>query len=54
MVATVIPSALFLPLKSVRLGRFIINIHHPHEGYYEPSNIDVLGTIVSKFLFSSL
>ncbi|KAL9572094.1 hypothetical protein ACKAV7_003811 [Fusarium commune] len=54
MVATVIPSAFFLPLKSVRLGRFIKNIHHPHEGYYEPPNIDVPEAIVSKFSFSSL
>ncbi|PNP58765.1 hypothetical protein FNYG_15027 [Fusarium nygamai] len=54
MVATVIPSAFFLPLKSVRLGRFVKNIHHPHEGYYEPANIGVPGTIMSKFTFSSL
>ncbi|WKT54188.1 hypothetical protein QSH57_004772 [Fusarium oxysporum f. sp. vasinfectum] len=54
MVATVIPSAFFLPLKSVRLGRFIKNIHHPHEGYYEPPNIDVPEAIVSQFSFSSL
>ncbi|RKK82833.1 hypothetical protein BFJ68_g17508 [Fusarium oxysporum] len=54
MVATVIPSAFFLPLKSVRLGRFIKNIGHPHEGYYEPPTIDVPEAIVSKFSFSSL
>ncbi|KAJ4047519.1 hypothetical protein NW761_007424 [Fusarium oxysporum] len=54
MVATVIPSAFFLPLKSVGLGRFIKNIGHPHEGYYEPPNIDVPEPIVSKFSFSSL
>ncbi|KAM0185995.1 hypothetical protein ACHAPI_011899 [Fusarium lateritium] len=53
MVATVIPSGFFLPLKSVRLGRFIKNIGHPHEGYYEPPTIDVPEAIVSKFSFSS-
>ncbi|KAL5610538.1 hypothetical protein FOBRF1_006655 [Fusarium oxysporum] len=53
MVTTVIPSAFFLPIKSVRLGRFIKNIHHPHEGYYEPPSIDVPEAIVSKFSFSS-
>ncbi|KAF5616434.1 hypothetical protein F25303_13525 [Fusarium sp. NRRL 25303] len=53
MVATVIPSAFFLPLKSVRLGRFIKNVGHPHEGYHEPPTIDVPEAIVSKFSFSS-
>jgi hypothetical protein len=53
MVAAVIPSPFFLLLKSVRLGRFIKNINHPHEGYYEPSTIDVPEAIVSEFSFSS-
>ncbi|PNP82362.1 hypothetical protein FNYG_04297 [Fusarium nygamai] len=53
MVATVIPSAFFLPLNSVRLGRFIKNIGHPHEGYHEPPTIGVPETIVSEFSFSS-
>ncbi|KAH7159592.1 hypothetical protein B0J13DRAFT_642979 [Dactylonectria estremocensis] len=38
MVATVIPSSFFLRLESVRLGSFIKNINHPHEGYHEPPN----------------
>ncbi|KAH6985403.1 hypothetical protein EDB80DRAFT_225835 [Ilyonectria destructans] len=54
MVATVIPSSFFLPLESVRLGRFIKNIDQPHEGYYEPLTADVPKAIVTQFSFSSL
>ncbi|EXL66086.1 hypothetical protein FOPG_17720 [Fusarium oxysporum f. sp. conglutinans race 2 54008] len=54
MVTTVIPSAFFLPLKFVRLRRFIKNIGHPHEGYYETPTIDVPEAIMSTFSFSSL
>ncbi|KAH7114711.1 hypothetical protein B0J13DRAFT_572942 [Dactylonectria estremocensis] len=53
MVATVIPSSFFLPLESVRLGRFIKNIDHPHEGYHEPPNVDVPKAIMTQFSFSS-
>ncbi|KAK7214329.1 hypothetical protein V2G26_002332 [Clonostachys chloroleuca] len=54
MIATVIPSALFLPLESVRLGRFIKNISHPNEGYHDPATIDVPGAIPSEFFCSRL
>ncbi|PNP58759.1 hypothetical protein FNYG_15037 [Fusarium nygamai] len=54
MVATVVPSSFFLPLESVRLGRLIKNINHPHEGYYEPPTGDVPKAIVTPFSFSSL
>lgn len=54
MAAIVVPSPFFLPLKSVRLGRFIKNINHPHEGYYEPPTIDIPEAIVAQFSVSSL
>ncbi|EXK79187.1 hypothetical protein FOQG_16177 [Fusarium oxysporum f. sp. raphani 54005] len=54
MVATVVPSSFFLPLESVRLGRLIKNINHPHEGYYEPPTGDAPKAIVMPFSFSSL
>ncbi|RKK79378.1 hypothetical protein BFJ68_g16814 [Fusarium oxysporum] len=54
MVATVVPSSFFLSLESVRLGRLIKNINHPHEGYYEPPTGDVPKAIVTPFSFSSL
>ncbi|KAG7403690.1 hypothetical protein Forpe1208_v016359 [Fusarium oxysporum f. sp. rapae] len=54
MVTTVIPSAFFLPLNSVRLGRFIQNIGHPHKGFYEPPTTDVPEAIMSTLSFSSL
>ncbi|SPJ74761.1 uncharacterized protein FTOL_04492 [Fusarium torulosum] len=53
MVATVVPSSFFLPLESVRLGRFIKNINHPHEGYHEPPTGDVPRAIVTPFSFST-
>lgn len=52
MVATAIPSSFFLPLESVRLGRFI-NIHQPHEGYHEPLAAEAPKAIVGDFAFSS-
>jgi hypothetical protein len=54
MVATVVPSSFFLPLETVRLGRLIKNINHPHEGYYEPPTGDVPRAIVTPFSFSTL
>ncbi|CAM1503457.1 Fc.00g082330.m01.CDS01 [Cosmosporella sp. VM-42] len=54
MVATVVPSSFFLPLESVRLGRLIKNINHPHEGYHEPPTGDVPKAIMTPFSFSSL
>ncbi|KAI5460956.1 hypothetical protein BGZ63DRAFT_473217 [Mariannaea sp. PMI_226] len=54
MATTVIPAPLFLPLKSVRLGRFINNISYPHESYYEPPTIDVPEAIVAQFSLSTL
>ncbi|PNP59953.1 hypothetical protein FNYG_14715 [Fusarium nygamai] len=54
MVATVVPSSFFLPLESVRLGRLIKNINHPHEGYYEPPTGDVPKAIVTPFSLSTL
>ncbi|KAF5227006.1 hypothetical protein FANTH_14908 [Fusarium anthophilum] len=54
MVATVVPSSLFLPLQSVGLGRLIKNLNHPHEGYYELPTGDVPKVIVTPFSFSTL
>ncbi|KAF9770347.1 hypothetical protein IL306_012125 [Fusarium sp. DS 682] len=53
MVTTVVPSSFFLPLESVRLGRFIKNINHPHEGYHEPPTGGVPQAIVTPFSFPS-
>jgi hypothetical protein len=34
--SSVVPAPFFLPLDSVKLGRFITNISHPHQGHHDP------------------
>lgn len=50
---TIIPLLLFLPLGSVKLGRFITNIDQPHESYHEPPSAEAPKSIVAEFLFTS-
>ncbi|KAH7174205.1 uncharacterized protein B0J16DRAFT_348285 [Fusarium flagelliforme] len=42
-----IPPQLFLPQNSVKLGRFITNIDHPHQNYHDPSANQTPGTLTS-------
>lgn len=37
MSLNIIASQFFLPLSCVKLGRFITNIDHPHQGYHDPT-----------------
>jgi hypothetical protein len=53
MPKTIIPPLFFLPLDSVRLGRFITNIDQPHESYHEPPIAEAPTSIVADFLFTS-
>jgi hypothetical protein len=53
MPLTVVPNLLLLPFESARLGRFIKNINHPLEGYYEPFPSTAPTPIVSQFEYAS-
>jgi len=44
-----IPPQLFLPQNSVKLGRFITNIDHPHQNYHDPPDNQTPGTLTSPF-----
>jgi hypothetical protein len=44
-----IPPQLFLPQNSVKLGRFITNIDHPHQNYHDPPANQTPGTLTSPF-----
>ncbi|KAI1741793.1 hypothetical protein F4680DRAFT_415125 [Xylaria scruposa] len=37
MRVSIVPEQTFLPLNSVKLGRFITNFEHPHQNYHDPS-----------------
>jgi hypothetical protein len=52
MSRTIIPPLLLLPLDSVKLGRFVTNIEHPHENYYSPSFTETPKSIEADFLFT--
>ncbi|PTB35490.1 hypothetical protein M441DRAFT_62780 [Trichoderma asperellum CBS 433.97] len=65
MPSTVIPSPIFHPLESVKLGRLITNIDQPHESYHEPQirpqppmvaefSLDVQNRRESKMSFASV
>jgi hypothetical protein len=49
MPPTIIPSQLFLPFDSVRLGRFVNNIDQPLEGYHEPTTTEAPKSIVTEY-----
>ncbi|KAL6411748.1 hypothetical protein AUP68_04122 [Ilyonectria robusta] len=49
MVATVIPSPLFLKIDLLKLGRFIKDIDQPHKDYYDPQTADVLKVVFHEF-----
>jgi hypothetical protein len=53
MPKTIIPSLFFLPLGSVKLGRFVTSIDQPHESYHEPPTTEVPKPLVAEFLFTS-
>jgi hypothetical protein len=49
MPLAVIPSSLLLPLQALRLGRFVISINHPLEGYHEPTFATLPTPIANEF-----
>jgi hypothetical protein len=51
MPLTIVPSPPFLAFESVSLGRFVTNIDHPHEGYYEPK-IGPPTPVLAQFSFA--
>jgi hypothetical protein len=53
MAKTIIPLVFFLPLGSVKLGRFITNIDQPHESYHEPPTAEAPKSIIAEFHFTS-
>jgi hypothetical protein len=52
MPKTIIPLPLFLPLDSVKLGRFVTSIDQPHEAYHEPSLDETPEPIKDNFFFT--
>jgi hypothetical protein len=49
----IIPPVFFLPLDSVKLGRFITNIDQPNESYHEPPTAEAPNSLVAEFHFTS-
>lgn len=47
MTVSIILSQIFLPRDSVKLGRFITNIEHPHQNYHDPPSANQPGVLVS-------
>jgi len=47
MTVSIILSQIFLPRDSVKLGRFITNVEHPHQNYHDPPSANQPSVLVS-------
>ncbi len=52
MVKTIVSCPIFLPVHSVKLGRFVTNIDQPHENYHEPPATETPKAIVTSFSYT--
>lgn len=55
MAATILFPQFFLPSESVKLGRFITSVDHPHQDFHDPPSADPpVATITLRYQYNSL